>query len=53
MNSPKKIQAFIVKELGNKLNIDLTQYKLPNFNHLTQGFYEYELNNLYKNLTDF
>ncbi len=53
MNSPKKIQGFIVSELKNKLDIDFTQYNLHKFNHITQGFYKNESNNFYRDLTDY
>ncbi len=53
MNSPKRIRNYIIKEFKIKANIDLNSYNLPNFNHITQGFYLYESNNIYKDLTEF
>lgn len=53
MNKPKDIQNYIINEFKRKTDINLGNYNLPNFDHITQGFYSYESNNFYKDLGDF
>lgn len=53
MNNPKNIQNYIINEFQRKTDINLGNYNLPNFDHITQGFYSYESNNFYKDLGDY
>jgi hypothetical protein len=53
MNVPKKIQTSIVEEISKKTNIYLNRCNLPDFNHITQGYYINEAKNFYKDLSEF
>jgi len=53
MNNPKIIQNYIIHEFKRKTDINLGNYNLPNFDHITQGFYSYESDNFCKDLRDF
>jgi len=48
LRNPRLIQDFIIEELSNIVQIDLVLHDIPQFNHLFQGFYEYDLGTVYK-----